>query len=44
VVIDVLDVLYNISKIQHEIIAEASRITFTLATAPCSGSNQRTPW
>jgi hypothetical protein len=33
------DVLYNISKIQLEIIDEASRICFAIAAAPCSGSN-----
>jgi hypothetical protein len=39
-----LDVLYSISKIKLDIIAEVSRICFVLAVAPCSGSNQHTPW
>jgi hypothetical protein len=39
-----LDVLYNIYKIQLEIIAEASRICFALAAAPYSASKQHTPW
>jgi hypothetical protein len=38
-----IDVLYNISKINLKIIAEASRICFALAAAPSSGSNQCTP-
>jgi hypothetical protein len=39
-----LDVLYNISKLEIDIMAEAIRISFALSTAPCSGSNQRMPW